>query len=62
MADLKPKNSFDARDTFDTGSGEAYYYRLSKLKEDGHGDVDKLPFSIKVLCSSPSSAMKTATT
>ena len=52
MADLKPKNSFDARDTFDTGSGEAYYYRLSKLKEDGHGDVDKLPFSIKVLLES----------
>ena len=47
MADLK--NSFDARDTFETGSGQAYYYRLSKLQEDGLGNIDKMPFSIKVL-------------
>ena len=50
MADLK--NSFDARDTFETGSGKAYYYRLSKLQEDGLGNVDKMPFSIKVLLES----------
>ncbi len=50
MADLK--NSFDARDTFETGSGKAYYYRLSKLQEDGFGNVDKMPFSIKVLLES----------
>lgn len=52
MADLTPKNSFNARDTLETGSGKAYYYRLSKLKEDGLGDVDRLPFSIKVLLES----------
>ena len=50
MADLK--NSFDARDTFETGSGKAYYYRLSKLQEDGLGNIDKMPFSIKVLLES----------
>jgi aconitate hydratase len=43
------KNSFDARTTFDTGSGEAYMYRLGKLQEDGLGNIDRLPFSIKVL-------------
>ena len=50
MADIK--NSFDARDTFETGSGKAYYYRLGKLQEDGLGNIDKMPFSIKVLLES----------
>ena len=49
MPDLTPKNSFDAKASFDTGSGTAHYYRLAKLQEDGLGDVDRLPFSIKVL-------------
>ena len=49
MPDLTPKNSFDAKASFDTGSGTAHYYRLSKLQEDGLGNVDRLPFSIKVL-------------
>ena len=38
---------FGARDTFDTGNGEAVIYRISALKE--HADVDRLPFSIKVM-------------
>ncbi len=42
-------DSFGARGTFDTGSGEAVIYRLNKLVEDGVGHVDKLPFSIKIL-------------
>ena len=50
MADVK--NSFNARDTFETGSGKAYYYRLAKLQEDGLGNIDKMPFSIKVLLES----------
>ncbi len=49
---LPPKNSFGARDRFETGSGPAYYYRLAKLQEDGLTDVDHLPFSIKVLLES----------
>ncbi|MGL4610106.1 MAG: aconitate hydratase AcnA [Trueperaceae bacterium] len=49
MADLKAKNSFGARETFETGLGKAYLYRLSKLQEMGLGNIDKMPFSIKVL-------------
>lgn len=42
-------DNFGARGTFDTGTGEAVIYRLSKLTEQGIGHIDKLPFSIKVL-------------
>jgi aconitate hydratase len=52
MLDLRPKDSFGARATFETGSGPAYYYRLAKLQEDGLADVGRLPFSIKVLLES----------
>jgi len=52
MADTHAKNSFSSRDRFDTGSGEATYYRLGRLQELGLGDVDRLPFSIKVLLES----------
>jgi aconitate hydratase len=40
---------FNARDTFDTGSGEAVIYRISALEAQGIGEVSRLPFSIKVL-------------
>lgn len=43
------KDLFGARDTFDTGSGSGYLYRLDKLKEHGFGDLDRMPYSIKVL-------------
>ncbi len=49
MANLTAKNSFSARETLETGSGKAYFYRLSKLQELGHGNVDTMPFSIKVM-------------
>ena len=42
---------FDARDTFDTGSGEAYLYRLSALEDEGY-ELDHLPVSIRVLLES----------
>jgi aconitate hydratase len=42
-------NPFGARGKFDTGSGEAIIYRLSALQERGIGNVDQLPFSIKIL-------------
>ncbi|GAB5521037.1 MAG: aconitate hydratase AcnA [Rhodothermales bacterium] len=42
------KDPFGARDTFDTGSGNAYLYRLDVLKERGY-NIDRLPYSIKVL-------------
>jgi aconitate hydratase len=43
------KNPFGARARFDTGSGQVYLYRLQKLVEDGSAEIDRLPFSIKVL-------------
>ena len=36
------------KQTFETGSGEATFYSLPKLKDLGYS-VDKLPFSIKIL-------------
>ncbi len=42
-------DDFGARGTFDTGDGEAVIYRLSKLSESSVGQVDSLPFSIKIL-------------
>jgi aconitate hydratase len=39
---------FGARDTFETGSGPAFLYRLSALRGSG-ADLDRLPFSIRVL-------------
>jgi aconitate hydratase len=44
MAQLT-KNSLGTRAKFNTGSGEAYLYRLDKLPKD----VSRLPFSMKVL-------------
>ncbi len=46
---VRKKDPFGARDTFDTGSGSAYLYRLENLAGHGFSDVDRLPFSIKVL-------------
>lgn len=40
---------FNAKDTFETGSGPAVIYRLSALEEQGVANVSRLPFSIKVL-------------
>jgi len=50
-AELKT-DPFSARDTFDTGNGEAGIYRLSKLEELGLTKVAELPFSIRVLLES----------
>ena len=43
---------FAARDTFDTGSGKAGIYRLSKLEDAGLGNIAALPYSIRVLLES----------
>ncbi len=37
------------KQTFDTGNSESNYYSIPKLKELGYPNVDKLPFSIKIL-------------
>ncbi len=40
---------FQAKDTFDTGSGEAVIYRLSALEKAGVAKIGRLPFAIRVL-------------
>jgi len=40
---------FGARDTFSTSQGDLGIYRIQKLQDSGLGDVDRLPFSIRVL-------------
>jgi aconitate hydratase len=44
-----PGNPFGARDTFETGSGRATLYRLETLERQGLGQIDRLPYSIRVL-------------
>ena len=48
-APIRKQDPFGARDTFETGSGPAYLYRLSRLADHGYTNIDRLPFSIKVL-------------
>jgi len=40
---------FQAKDTFNTGSGEAIIFRLSALEKAGVAKMSRLPFSIRVL-------------
>ena len=48
----RPFDPFHARDTFDTGSGQAGIYRLTRLEELGWRGSPTLPFSIRVLLES----------
>ncbi|PQO37334.1 aconitate hydratase AcnA [Bremerella cremea] len=43
---------FGARDVFSTAEGDLGIYRIRKLQDAGLGDIDKLPFSIRVLLES----------
>lgn len=45
-------NPFGARKTLTTKSGDLAYYSLPKLAEDGIGDIETLPYSIRVLLES----------
>lgn len=45
MSDISKKTRIE----FETGSGTAHLYSLSKLVELGYTNVEKLPFSIKIL-------------
>ncbi len=45
-------DKFSARDSFDTGSGQAGIYRLSKLEDAGLTTVSSLPYSIRLLLES----------
>jgi aconitate hydratase len=52
MATVLKTDPFSARDTFETGSGPAGIYRLSKLESLGLTKVAALPYSIRVLLES----------
>lgn len=52
MATHAQKNSFGTKEELKVGANSYSYYRLGKLKEDGIGNIDRLPFSIKVLLES----------
>ncbi len=45
-------NPFHARDTFDTGNGQASIYRLSALEDNKLGNMATLPYSIRNLLES----------
>jgi aconitate hydratase len=49
MADRESVNSFGARATLSTASGEVQYFRIERLTEEGVGDLGRLPISIRVL-------------
>jgi len=42
-------NPFNAAATLATSGGDITYFRLNKLTDDGLGDIDTLPYSIRVL-------------
>jgi aconitate hydratase len=52
ISELHRSDPFAARDTFETGSGKAGIYRLSKLEDAGLGKMAVLPYSIRVLLES----------
>ncbi len=52
MPITRTRNRLGARATFDTGSGTAYYYRLSRLEETGVANISRLPFSVRILLES----------
>ncbi len=45
-------NAFNARDTFKANNQTIGIYRLSRLQDDGLGQIDQLPYSIRILLES----------
>jgi len=43
------KNSFGTKSTLNTSDGQVNYFSLSKLADSGFTEINRLPFSIKVL-------------
>ncbi len=46
------RDLFQTLDVFDTGSGSAHLFRLSRLAEQGIGNIENLPYSIRLLLES----------
>ncbi len=51
-AKQRSTDPFGARNTFDTGSGPATIYRLTRLEDAGLATISRLPFSLRVLLES----------
>lgn len=52
MAKSIVKNSFNTKTSLSLNDTKVNYYQLNKLQENGLGDINQLPFSIKVLLES----------
>jgi aconitate hydratase len=48
----KAADQFGARDTFSTSQGDVGIYRIRRLEDQGLTDVDRLPYSIRILLES----------
>src|SRR5699024_8102552 len=47
---MAPNNPLsETKQSFDTGSGKAYLYSLKKLQALGYGNIERLPFNIRIL-------------
>ncbi len=49
---MAKRDPFNALDRFETGRGPAAIYRLSRLQDQGIGNIRRLPYSIRVLLES----------
>ena len=52
MSDGSQSNSFDVKKRMDTALGEVEYFSLKEFAERGFADVERFPFSIRVLLES----------
>src|SRR5690625_6181586 len=48
----KTKSAFDAKKQFELNGKTFNYYELKKLEEAGIGNIERLPFSIRILLES----------
>jgi len=46
---MNSANPFDAAATLHTKAGDVTYYRINKLADEGLGEIDTLPYSIRIL-------------
>ena len=47
-----PEDYFQTRDTFHTRHGDFFFYRLANLERQGLTEIDRLPFSIRIMLES----------
>ncbi len=52
MSTHTARDAFQTFDVFETGNGPAHLYRLSRLQDQGLGDIERLPYSIRLLLES----------